>query len=67
MKAEPKRINALMDRKRVSSEFVFVIWICVIGICFVLRISDLNDCVRGLAPFQGAGLSSHQLKSKIQR
>ena len=31
-----------MDRLRVSSEFVFVIWIFVIRICFVLRASDFG-------------------------
>ena len=41
-----------MDRQRVSPEFVLVIWIFVIRICFVLRISDLNHCVRGFAPLQ---------------
>ena len=50
-----------MDELRVSSEFVFVIWIFVIRILarlrrvnFVLRASDLNYCVIGPAPFQGA-------------
>ena len=51
-------INALIARLRVSSEFVFVIGIFVIGICFVLRVSDFvfNSCASGFAPSKGTFL-----------